>query len=215
MKKLLFASAALSALSMPSLAHGQDAAGQAGAGNADIVVTATRRERRLQEVPLAVTALSGDTLRSRGIENLNDLGPGKIAGLTSYPLNGTETGVALQMRGYGTSDASQGTQDNAVAFYIDGINIPRAQGGALDLITPERIEVLRGPQGQLFGRNAKRAWCRSSPAAQAACWEGISAPASAISMPMNSRGGSTCRNSPDFVSSCRACTAKEAAISGT
>lgn len=154
-KQIFFASVALSALSMPSLASAQEPAQRPAAGDADIVVTATRREQRLQEVPLAVTALSGETLRSRGIENLNDLGPGKIAGLTSYPLNGTETGVALQMRGYGTSDASQGTQDNAVAFYIDGINIPRAQGGALDLITPERIEVLRGPQGQLFGRNAE------------------------------------------------------------
>ena len=151
----LLAGTALAVLAMPTAAAAQDNGAQADAGIADIVVTATRREQRLQEVPLAVTALSGDTLRSRGIDNVNDLGPGKIAGLTSYPLNGTETGVALQMRGYGTSDASQGTQDNAVAFYIDGINIPRAQGGALDLITPERIEVLRGPQGQLFGRNAE------------------------------------------------------------
>lgn len=154
-KNMLLAGSALAILSVPSIATAQDNAPRAGIESADIVVTATRREQRLQEVPLAVTALSGDTLRSRGIDNVNDLGPGKIAGLTSYPLNGTETGVALQMRGYGTSDASQGTQDNAVAFYIDGINIPRAQGGALDLITPERIEVLRGPQGQLFGRNAE------------------------------------------------------------
>lgn len=151
----LFAGSALAVLSVPMPASAQDGGTRAGVGTADIVVTATRREQRLQEVPLAVTALSGETLRSRGIDNVNDLGPGKIAGLTSYPLNGTETGVALQMRGYGTSDASQGTQDNAVAFYIDGINIPRAQGGALDLITPERIEVLRGPQGQLFDRNAE------------------------------------------------------------
>jgi len=154
----LLAAVGIFAIAAPQYAAAQEttAPAEAQAGNdSDIVVTATRREQRLQEVPLAVTALSGDTLRTRGIDNLNDIGPGKIAGLTSYPLNGTETGVALQMRGYGTSDASQGTQDNAVAFYIDGINIPRAQGGALDLVTPERIEVLRGPQGQLFGRNAE------------------------------------------------------------
>jgi iron complex outermembrane receptor protein len=154
-KPIYLAGAALVAIATPQAAAAQDDATSTTAVGADIVVTATRREQRLQEVPLAVTALSGETLRSRGIENMNDLGPGKIAGLTSYPLNGSETGVALQMRGYGTSDASQGTQDNAVAFYIDGINIPRAQGGALDLVTPERIEVLRGPQGQLFGRNAE------------------------------------------------------------
>lgn len=152
---MLLASVALAAIVMFQPVAAQTQPQPEAIDDSDIVVTATRREQRLQDVPLAVTALSGDTLRSRGIDNLNDLGPGKIAGLTSYPLNGSETGVAIQMRGYGTSDASQGTQDNAVAFYIDGINIPRAQGGALDLVTPERIEVLRGPQGQLFGRNAE------------------------------------------------------------
>ena len=115
----LLAAVGVFAIAAPQYAAAQEttAPAEAQAGNdSDIVVTATRREQRLQEVPLAVTALSGDTLRTRGIDNLNDIGPGKIAGLTSYPLNGTETGVALQMRGYGTSDASQGTQDNAVAF---------------------------------------------------------------------------------------------------
>lgn len=157
-KHELLAAGALAALAVPQLASAQDTAVPQSADTispSDIVVTATRREQRLQDVPLAVTALSGDTLRTRGIDNINDLGPGKIAGLTSYPLNGTETGVNIQMRGYGTSEASQGTGDQPVAFYIDGINLPRAQGGALDLITPERIEVLRGPQGQLFGRNAE------------------------------------------------------------
>jgi len=124
-------------------------------GAPDIVVTATRREQRLQEVPLAVTALSSETLRTRGIENAADLGTGKVPGLAVNSLFGSEVSIALNMRGYGTSDASQGTQDQAVAFYLDGINLPRAQGMSLDLVTPERIEVLRGPQGQLFGRNAE------------------------------------------------------------
>ena len=127
----------------------------AGDGGQDIIVTATRREQRLQDVPLAVTALSADTLRTRGIENAADLGTGKVPGLAVNSLFGSEVSIALNMRGYGTSDASQGTQDQAVAFYLDGINLPRAQGMSLDLVTPERIEVLRGPQGQLFGRNAE------------------------------------------------------------
>ena len=158
--RMYLAGAAAFAIAASQGALAQEAAPQAAEAAADnsisdIVVTATRREQRLQEVPLAVTALSGDMLRTRGIDNVNDLQPGKIAGLTSYPLNGSETGVNIQMRGYGVSDASQGTGDQPVAFYIDGINLPRSQGGALDLITPERIEVLRGPQGQLFGRNAE------------------------------------------------------------
>ena len=118
-------------------------------------MTATRREQRLQEVPLAVTALGAETLRARGIASPADLGTGKVAGLAVSPLFGSEVSLSAAIRGYGTSDPSQGTQDQAVAFYIDGVNLPRAQGMALDLITPERIEVLRGPQGQLFGRNAE------------------------------------------------------------
>ena len=137
-----------------ALAQAAPASSQA-ADTADIIVTATRREQRLQDVPLAVTALSADTLRTRGISSAADLGTGKVPGLAINSLQGSEVSIALNMRGYGTSDASQGTQDMAVAFYIDGINLPRAQGMALDLITPERIEVLRGPQGQLFGRNAE------------------------------------------------------------
>jgi len=126
-----------------------------GVNNSDIVVTATRREERLQDVPLAVTALSSETLRDRGIASVGDLGSGKVPGLNINSMFGSETAVALNIRGYGTSDPSQGTNDQPAAFYIDGINLPRAQGMALDLITPERIEVLRGPQGQLFGRNAE------------------------------------------------------------
>lgn len=131
------------------------AAAEGAASISDIVVTATRREQRLQDVPLAVTALSSEALRTRGIENTADLGTGKVPGLAVNSLFGSEVSIALNMRGYGTSDASQGTQDQAVAFYIDSINLPRAQGMSLDLVTPERIEVLRGPQGQLFGRNAE------------------------------------------------------------
>ena len=121
----------------------------------EVVVTAMRREQRLQEVPLAVTALNENTLRARGIVSASDLGTGKVPGLSVIPLSGSEVAMSIAIRGYGTSDASQGTQDQPVAFYIDGINLPRAQGMAMDLITPERIEVLRGPQGQLFGRNAE------------------------------------------------------------
>ena len=142
-----------------AIAFAGNAGAQTGAEGAasvsDIVVTATRREQRLQDVPLAVTALSSDALRTRGIESAADLGSGKVPGLAVNSLFGSQVSIALNMRGYGTSDASQGTQDQAVAFYIDGINLPRSQGLSIDLITPERIEVLRGPQGQLFGRNAE------------------------------------------------------------
>lgn len=125
------------------------------AGAVDIVVTANRREQRLQDVPLAVSAISSDSLRNQNINSLLDVGTGRIPGLTLVPLFGNPAAVIITMRGQGPGDASQGTKDMPVAFYVDGINFPRSQGLALDLVTPERIEVLRGPQGQLFGRNAE------------------------------------------------------------
>ena len=121
----------------------------------EIVVTAQRREQRLQDVPLAVTALSEDALRSRNINSVGDLGGGKVPGLMVGTIFGSQSSISLNFRGLAANDPSQGTMDSPAAFYIDGINMPRGQGLALELITPERIEVLRGPQGQLFGRNAE------------------------------------------------------------
>lgn len=157
MKKVLLGSVCGLALGMAGsgVAHAQ---GQEGADNfssGDIVVTATRREERLQDVPLAVTAITEEALRTKGINSLMDLGSGKVPGLTAPALFGSETTLTFAVRGQTAADASQGTADLPVAVYIDGVPYPRAQGVALDLVTPERIEVLRGPQGQLFGRNAE------------------------------------------------------------
>lgn len=149
-------------LSMASMAAGDAALAQTtGSGQAadvpvtDIIVTANRREQKLQDVPLAVTALGGEALRSQGIASVADLGAGRVPGLAINSLFGSQSSVMVNFRGLGSTDPSQGTQDSPAAFYIDGINLPRAQGLAMELVTPERIEVLRGPQGQLFGRNAE------------------------------------------------------------
>jgi iron complex outermembrane recepter protein len=122
---------------------------------ADIIVTANRREQKLQDVPLSVTAISGEALRTQGITSVSDLGAGRIPGLAVTPLFGSQVSIAVNFRGLGNSDAAQATQDSPAAFYIDGIYYARSQGLSMDLVTPERIEVLRGPQGQLFGRNAE------------------------------------------------------------
>ena len=128
---------------------------QSDATAPDIIVTANRREQKLQDVPLAVTAISSETLREKSITSVVDLGIGKVPGLSVTANAGSETTTAISFRGLAASDASQATQDSPAAFYIDGINVARAQGLSMDLVTPERIEVLRGPQGQLFGRNAE------------------------------------------------------------
>ena len=142
---------ACSALTMPAAAWAQDAASDEGAYE-EIIVTAQRREEKLQEVPLAITAVSGEDLRSRGAVNLQGLA--QIApslNATAYP-NSSDT-LSLNMRGQGVADAGQITKDGGVGLYIDGFYISRPQAALLDLGTPERVEVLRGPQGTLYGRN--------------------------------------------------------------
>ena len=117
-------------------------------------MTATRREQSLQEVPLSVSALSADNLSNRNINNLGDLSAGKIPGFVPTRFSGGST-LAISVRGVGLSDPTQGTVELAVPVYIDGVFLGRAQGLGMELIDPERVEILRGPQGQLFGRNAE------------------------------------------------------------
>lgn len=122
---------------------------QTESGIADIVVTATRREARLQDVPVAVSAVTSDSLTSSGVANVRDLTfavPG---------LNGARTYAVFQpnIRGVGTTGISPGDEAN-VATYVDGIYQPNAVGNIVDFGEVDRIEVLRGPQGTLFGRNA-------------------------------------------------------------
>jgi iron complex outermembrane receptor protein len=118
-------------------------------GLAEIVVTATRREANLQNVPVAVTALTGGTLDSAGVGQLRDLTvtvPGFTGGrniTVSQPV----------IRGVGSSGVSAGDESN-VATYIDGVYQPDPYSTFIDLVQIDRVEVLRGPQGTVFGRNA-------------------------------------------------------------
>jgi iron complex outermembrane receptor protein len=118
-------------------------------GIADIVVTATRREERLQDVPVTVTAITGDALTSANIGNvrtLNQIVPGFTGGRGGgafFPV----------IRGVGSTGISVGDEPN-VALYVDGVYQPDAVGNWVDLVEIERVEVLRGPQGTVFGRNA-------------------------------------------------------------
>ena len=152
---LLAAAACTPEMAMAQAAGATGAAESAASNNGDIIVTATRRETRLQETPLAVTALGTALLESKGVEGLSDLPNGSIPGLTFVPNSGTPSVIGINARGIGSSDPVQGTQEQIVPLYIDGVPLGRAQGLGLDLIDPERIEFLRGPQGQLFGRNAE------------------------------------------------------------
>ena len=163
MKNSLYISAAVVAFAATAFqpAYAQASAGaadtaEAASGRADdIVVTARRRAERLQDVPLSVSAIGEQQLRAQGINNIQDIGSGRVPGFTLNSLFGVETAIGINIRGFGPGDASQGTNEQPVAMYIDGVPFARSQGLSLDLIQPERIEILRGPQGQLFGRNAE------------------------------------------------------------
>lgn len=121
----------------------------------EIVVTATRREQSLQEVPLAVSALSSDDLTVRGVNALADIQPGSIPGVNFTSFTNVPSMLQVAIRGNASPDGTQGTTELPVPIYIDGVFLGRSQGSGLELIDPERIEILRGPQGQLFGRNAE------------------------------------------------------------
>lgn len=115
----------------------------------DIVVTATRRSQRLQDVPIAVTALSGETLQNTGVSQTAQLAqvtPGLVLGRNTAQFQPT-------IRGIGSRAATAGDESN-VAIYVDGIYQPEIFAGAFDFLEVQRIEVLRGPQGTLFGRNS-------------------------------------------------------------
>jgi iron complex outermembrane recepter protein len=153
MRKIpLLISVAFGAMTTPAFA--QDAAPQAEEGAIDpteIIVTATRRTELLSDVPIAVSAVSGEALANTGandVRALNQLAPSLlVSGATS------ETNFSARIRGVGTVGENAGLE-SSVALFIDGVYRSRTGVGLSELGDIERVEVLRGPQGTLFGRNA-------------------------------------------------------------
>ncbi len=118
----------------------------------DIVVTAQRREESLQQTPIAITAFTSEALQARGITAVADVAAATPS-LYSAPYPNSPTTIQLYMRGQGTNNPFQITKDGAVGLYLDGFYLARPQSATMDLADIERIEVLRGPQGTLYGRN--------------------------------------------------------------
>jgi iron complex outermembrane receptor protein len=123
------------------------------AGIQDIVVTATRQSTNLQKTPLAITAITSDALASQGITAIDDLS----AVVPNTQFNKSQgvygAGVSVFIRGIGQYDTSLASEP-AVAFYLDDVYYPLLLGSNFDLLQVDHIEVLRGPQGTLFGRNS-------------------------------------------------------------
>lgn len=144
------AAAIVAASSGSALAQEGEAAGPAASAGqiVEIVVTAQKRDENLQDVPISITALTGDDLSSRGISNPQDL-QGLLPGVTFQP-NGD---LFVRVRGIGTFNLQPGV-DSAVAYTLDGNYIAHPAELPTVLFDMERVEALRGPQGTLFGRNA-------------------------------------------------------------
>ena len=119
----------------------------------DIIVTARRRPEPLQRTPVSVVALSKKDLESRSVTNLRSL-QNFVPNLTFAPSqNVGEAAANVFIRGIGQEDFGVGAE-GGVAFYVDGVYLPRSLGLLVNLTDVARIEVLRGPQGTLYGKDA-------------------------------------------------------------
>jgi iron complex outermembrane receptor protein len=118
----------------------------------DIIVTAQKREQALVDVPISLSAFNNEALENNQISELRDF-VGQVPNLFVNNFNGRSDTVRLFIRGVGQNDVTL-TQDPSVALYVDGVYVGTTVGGGFETEDLERIEVLRGPQGTLYGRNA-------------------------------------------------------------
>ncbi|MAY37957.1 MULTISPECIES: TonB-dependent receptor [Spongiibacter] len=117
----------------------------------EVVVTAQKKAESLQDAPISLTAFGQQELETKGINSLSDIGA-NVPSMSIQPFPINNATLRIFIRGIGISDA-QITQDPPVGVYMDGVYIARSTGTALDVADLERIEILRGPQGTLYGRN--------------------------------------------------------------
>src|SRR5688572_3724016 len=118
----------------------------------EIIVTAERRELNLQDTPISVMSFEGDALELRGIDDMFELAT-VAPNLDIKGSRGTgNTSPTFQIRGI--SGGGGATGERSVGFYVDNVFMPRTTGPVMRMLDVERVEVLRGPQGTLFGRNS-------------------------------------------------------------
>ena len=135
-------------------ANAQEAGATASSVLEEIVVTARRREESLQDTPISITAFTGASLDQRQINSLSAIGPftPNLMFDTGATFSGANSSASVFIRGIGQVDFTL-TTEPGVGIYLDGVYMSQTIGSVLDLVDIERIEVLRGPQGTLFGRN--------------------------------------------------------------
>jgi iron complex outermembrane receptor protein len=160
--RLMIGCAVLAMAAAPALAEtaAADAAAASPAddstsGLADIVVTATKRETNLQKTPISISVIDTKALAERHVQSLIDLGDGAIPGLRVATFEARQSALTIGIRGIVPLDANQPAREQGVGVYIDGVYLGRQQGLNAALLDVDRIEVLKGPQGTLFGRNTE------------------------------------------------------------
>jgi iron complex outermembrane receptor protein len=120
-----------------------------------IVVTALRRATNLQDTPISISVVDSEDLADRHVQSLLDLGDGSIPGLRIATYESRQSALTVGIRGIVPGDANQPAREQGVGVYIDGVYLGRQHGLNAALFDVERIEVLKGPQGTLFGRNTE------------------------------------------------------------
>jgi iron complex outermembrane recepter protein len=121
----------------------------------EIVVTATKRETNLQKTPIAISVLTTQALDDRHVNSLADLADGSVPGLRVATFEARQSALTIGIRGIVPLDANQPAREQGVGVYVDGVYLGRQQGLGAALLDVDRIEVLKGPQGTLFGRNTE------------------------------------------------------------
>jgi iron complex outermembrane receptor protein len=131
------------------------AAGQDNGGIGDVVVTATRRETNLQKTPISISVLNTQAITDRHVLSLFNLADGAIPSLRVATFEARQSALTIGIRGILPYDQNQTARDGGVGVYIDGVALGKTQGLNAALFDIDRIEVLKGPQGTLFGRNTE------------------------------------------------------------
>ncbi|MBB3938587.1 iron complex outermembrane receptor protein [Novosphingobium fluoreni] len=124
-------------------------------GLGEIVVTATKRETNLQSTPIAISVVNTQVLKDRHVQSLYDLADGGVPSLRVATFEARQSALTIGIRGIVPLDANQPAREQGVGIYVDGVYLGRQHGLNAGLFDVERIEVLKGPQGTLFGRNTE------------------------------------------------------------
>ena len=143
------------AFAAPAPAPAEAPAADTDAGMPDIVVTATKRETNLQQTPISMSVMSTEALKDRHVQSLYDLADGGVPSLRVATFEARQSALTVGIRGIVPLDANQPAREQGVGIYVDGVYMGRQHGLNAALFDVERIEVLKGPQGTLFGRNTE------------------------------------------------------------